>query len=116
MACFRLDYLLELTDIIFSQFVVCVHLLKEIQGGSKVEADCEAINNASSFGVITICVRKIIKRFSIRSFSSEPGKECCTWEFKSSWWDSYSQWETLSWAWSLSLSMTMVKNISSPEG
>merc|ERR1719150_1610476 len=38
--------------IVYRQFVVCVHLLKEIQGGSKVEADCEAINNASSFGLL----------------------------------------------------------------
>ena len=40
-----------MVDNICSQLVVCVQILKEIQGGNKVEADCEAINNASSFGV-----------------------------------------------------------------
>ena len=33
------------------QLIVCVNLLREIGGGHKVEADCDSINNASSFGV-----------------------------------------------------------------
>ena len=39
---------------IFRQIVVCTSLLREISGGNKVEADCDAINNASSFGVNNI--------------------------------------------------------------
>ena len=33
------------------QVVVCVSLAKEVSGGPRVEADCDSINNASSFGV-----------------------------------------------------------------
>ena len=31
--------------------VVCVSLAREVSGGPRVEADCDSINNASSFGV-----------------------------------------------------------------
>eukprot|EP00092_Neocalanus_flemingeri_P003197 GFUD01003416.1.p1 GENE.GFUD01003416.1~~GFUD01003416.1.p1 ORF type:complete len:1055 (+),score=218.84 GFUD01003416.1:46-3210(+) len=39
--------------IVYRQLVVCHSLVKESSGGPRVEADCEGINNASSFGLLS---------------------------------------------------------------